>query len=111
MWFILKILISASIISFFFCLANTRPQLAGFIVALPTTTMLVLALSYAEFGDTTKTVEFAKGIFWGVPVSLLFFVPFLFANYFKVGFWVYYIAGFVLLAGGYFAHRFITQIM
>ena len=106
---VLKIAISASVISFASWLSNKRPELAGFIIALPLGTMLVLAFSYAEYHDPVASVRFAKSILAAIPMSLLFFVPFLLADRLPFGFWGIYGAGFALLVVGYFAHTVIMK--
>jgi hypothetical protein len=44
MIFVLNLLVSASVISFCSRFSQKRPDLAGFLVSLPLTTLLVLAL-------------------------------------------------------------------
>ena len=80
-------------------------------MALPLVTLLALLFSYAEFRDSAKSVEFAKAVFVGVPISLLFFVPFLLAEKLQLSFMACYLSGLVLLVGGYFAHRWITGLL
>ena len=109
--FAFKVLLSSLIISFCSFLANKKPELAGFIVAMPLTTMLVLLFSYGEFQNSEKAVAFAKSIFVGVPLSLLFFIPFLFADRFNLGFIQCYVGGFMLLVFGYFTHGWIMARM
>ena len=60
MMFAAKILVAATLISFASWLAGKRPELAGFIIALPLTTMLALAFSFAEYRDPAASVTFAK---------------------------------------------------
>ncbi len=103
--FIAKTVVAAAIISFASWLAGKRPELAGFIIALPLTTMLALAFAFAQTKDTEASITFAKSILVGVPISLLFFVPFLLAEKFQLSFWVCYAAGIILLAIGYLIHR------
>lgn len=110
-WPIIKILISACIIAFSSWLSGKRPELAGFIVALPLTSMLVLAFSYKEYHDPAASVKFAKSIIAAVPLSLLFFAPFLFAEKLHLGFWELYGAGFLLLTAGYFLHNYILALL
>ncbi len=107
---VLKFVIAAVVISFCSWLSGKKPHLAGFIVALPITTLLVLLFSHFEFENPQNTVTFAKSIFVGIPVSLLFFVPFLLANRLQLGFWSCYISGIVLLTLGYFIHKFIISL-
>lgn len=108
-WVPVKIAISACVIAFASWLSNKRPDLAGFIIALPLSTLLVLAFSYAEYKNPETSVKFAQSIFAAIPVSLLFFVPFLLAKKLPLGFWGLYAAGVALLVVGYFAHSFIME--
>ena len=104
-WQIAKLLIAAGLISFTSWLAGKQPRLAGFLIALPISSMLALVLFQVEYREPGQAVTFAKSIFWAVPLSLLFFVPFLLAEHLKWGFWTLYGAGVALLTGGYFLHR------
>ncbi len=104
-WTLIKLALAASIISFCSWLAGKKPGLAGLLLALPLSSLLALAFSYAEYKDPAKSVAFAQSIFLGVPVSLLFFVPFLFADRLRLPFPVLYGLGLVLLTLGFFLHR------
>lgn len=108
-WPALKIAISVAVIVGSSWLSDKRPELAGFLVALPITSMLVLAFSFAEFHDPAASVRFAKSIVAAVPLSLLFFVPFLFAEKLPIGYWGLYALGVALLTCGYFIHTFIMK--
>lgn len=107
--FLLKTVFAASVLSFCSWLAGRLPQLAGFLIAMPLSTLLALAFTQAEFGDPAKSVAFARSIFSGIGVSLLFFVPFLLAERFRLGFWTCYFGGIALLVLGYFMHRFLAK--
>lgn len=106
---VLKIAISACVIAFAAWLSGKKPELAGFIIALPLSTMLVLLFSYAEYRDPATSIRFAKSILAAIPMSLLFFVPFLIADRIPFGFWGVYAAGFILLVAGYFLHTYIMR--
>lgn len=103
-----KILFSAGMIAFSSWLAGKRPELAGFLIALPLMTLLVLPFNYAEFSDPKNTVLFAKSILFAVPLTMTFFIPFLLADKINIGFWGLYGLGLLCLTGSYFAHRLIT---
>lgn len=107
MTFFLKIIASAIIISFVSWLSGKKTGLAGFLTALPLTTLIALAFSQFEWRDSAQSVEYAKSIFIAVPISLTFFIPFLFAQKFDLGFWSCYILGIIFLGCGYFAHQLI----
>ena len=48
---IAKLLITASVIVFSSWLSQKRPDLAGFIIALPLASLLALALAHLQHGD------------------------------------------------------------
>ncbi|WP_417334723.1 hypothetical protein [Halobacteriovorax marinus] len=112
MWLAIgKVVVAAVLISFVSWLSGKKTSLAGFITALPLTTLLALAFSHLEWGDSKQSVEYAKSVFVAIPVSLLFFVPFLFAQKLNLSFWTCYSSGIFLLGVGYFAHSFITKLI
>lgn len=104
---ITKITISAILIAFSSWLAGKKPELAGFIVALPLVTLLVLPFSYAEYQDPAASVRFARSIFAAIPLSLVFFVPFLLADRLQWSFWMLYVSGLGLLIGAWLIHRLV----
>ncbi len=107
---VMKTLVAAAVITFASWLSNKKPGLAGFIIALPLSSLLVLLFSYAEYHDAAASVRFAKSIFVAVPLSLLFFVPFLLADKLHFGFWGLYASGLALLVVAYFAHTYILKV-
>lgn len=108
---LLKIAIAAAVIAFASWLAGRRPELAGFIVALPLVSLLAILFSYLEHRDPAASITFAKSILIGVPISYLFFLPFFFAEKLNYGFWVSYLTGLVLLVIGFFIHRFLVGLL
>lgn len=107
---ILKLTLAAAVISFASWLAGKKPELAGFIIALPIASLLALAFSHIEHKDSQASVTFAKSILVGVPASYLFFAPFFFADKLGGNFWVCYALGLALLIVGFFIHRYITGL-
>ncbi|MCK5395856.1 MAG: hypothetical protein KAJ32_07680 [Gammaproteobacteria bacterium] len=107
----LKIATAACVIAFGSWLAGKKPELAGFIVALPLASLLALAFSYIEHRDAETSITFAKSILVGVPVSYLFFLPFFFADKLDYGFWFSYLTGLMLLVAGFFIHRYIMTLI
>lgn len=106
-----KTILAAILISFVSWLSGKKTGLAGFITALPLTTLLALAFSQMEWGDSKQSVEYAKSVFLAIPVSLLFFVPFLFAEKFNLSFWGCYSSGIFLLGIGYFIHSYVSKLL
>ncbi len=111
MIFLTKVAISACVIAFSAWLSGKKPELAGFIIALPLATLLVLPFSYLEYQDPAASVRFAKSIAAAVPLSLLFFVPFFMAEKLEWSFWALYASGIALLVCGYFIHRAVMGIL
>lgn len=99
------ILVSACVIGFAGWLSGRYPVTAGFVVALPLATMLVLPFSYHQHGDPQAAVILARSIFVAIPVSLGFFVPFLLADRLGLGFWQAYALGCAALVAGFALHR------
>lgn len=109
MTFALKVFVSAIVISFASWLSGRFPSTAGFVVALPLATMLVLPFSYAEHGHAENSILLAKSVFLSIPISLGFFVPFLLAEILSLSFWAAYSLGCLALILGFFLHRAIVQ--
>jgi|TARA_R110000868_G_scaffold132380_4_gene343248 uncharacterized membrane protein YczE len=106
-----KTLLAAILISFVSWLSGKKTGLAGFLTALPLTTLLALAFSHMEWGDSKQSVEYAKSVFVAIPVSLFFFVPFLLAQKWNLSFWTCYSSGVILLGLGYFIHSYATKVI
>jgi len=111
MIFLSKVLFAALVIAFASWLSGKKPELSGFIIALPIASIIAIAFSYLEHKNTENTVIFAKSILVGVPVSYLFFLPFFFAKNFNMNFWLVYGLGIILLLIGYFVHKYITSLI
>src|SRR6056300_356333 len=111
MVFLLKVLLAALVIAFASWLSGKKPELSGFIIALPIASIIAIAFSYMEHKNAENTVLFAKSILIGVPVSYLFFVPFFFAKNFNMNFCMIYGLGIILLIVGYFVHKYLTSIL
>ena len=111
MIFLSKVLLAAFVIAFASWLSGKKPELSGFIIALPIASIIAIAFSYLEHKNTENTVIFAKSILVGVPVSYLFFLPFFFAKNFNMNFWLVYGLGIILLLIGYFIHKYITSLI
>jgi len=112
MWLAIgKTVVAAILISFVSWLSGKKIGLAGFLTALPLTTLLALAFSHLEWGDSKQSVEYAKSVFVAIPVSLLFFIPFLLAQKWNLNFWTCYSSGIVLLGVGYFIHTYISKFI
>ena len=77
---ILKVVAAASIISFVSWLSGKKPELAGFITALPIMTMIALAFSHGEHQDLSTVTTYARSVAVAVPMTMTFFIPFFFCR-------------------------------
>ena len=111
MIFFAKVLLAAFIIAFASWLSGKKPELSGFIIALPIASIIAITFSYLEYKNTEKSLIFAKSILIGVPVSYLFFIPFFFAKSLNMNFWIIYGIGLLLLIIGYFLHKYIINLI
>jgi hypothetical protein len=111
MAFILNVVLSALIIGVAAWLSGRFPRAAGFLVALPLATMLVLPMAYLQHHDTEKTVEFAKSILVAVPVIMLFLLPFIFAFRYGLSFWLSYVLACLWLIPAFFLHRYLVRLL
>jgi hypothetical protein len=111
MWFWLKLVLSAAIISGASWLSGKKPSLAGFLISLPLVSMLSLLFSYMEYKDEAKVEAFAKSIFVLVPLSLFFFAPFLLNKWLHLNFYQVYFLGILCLAAAYGLFRLLGGVI
>ena len=109
--FLLKATVAGTLIALASWLSEKRPDLAGFIIALPLTSILALTISQVQTQNSENSIIFAKSIIIGVPISYLFFLPFFSQHITRFGFWVTLTAGLVLLVICYFIHNYILRWM
>ena len=96
-----KFLSNASVIVFSSWLTQKRPDLAGFIIALPLASLLGLAPAHLQHSDAEKSIAFGPSISLAVPVSYLFFIPFFIPKVTEFDFWLVYGLWLSLLVAGY----------
>jgi hypothetical protein len=109
MLIVLNTLLSALVIGVAAWLSRRYPVTAGFVIALPLATLLVLPLAYLQHRDADSAFQMARSILVALPITILFFIPFLMRERFS--FWGAYALGCALLPVGYFAHRAIMRAL
>ena len=109
MLIVLNTLVSALIIGVAAWLSRRYPVTAGFLIALPVATLLVLPLAYLQHKDPGSAFQMARSILVALPITVLFFIPFLMRDRFS--FWGAYAAGCALLPVGDFMHRAIMRAL
>ena len=107
--FVAKILFSVALLLAAAEIAKRSTFLGAMVIALPLTSMLAMTWLYWDTHDNERVTAFARDIFFLVPPSLLFFLPFLFASRSHWPFWLNFSAGFALMAVGMFAYRILVK--
>ena len=85
--------------------------MAGFIVALPLATLLVLPMAHAQSPDMQQMEQFALSILVAVPVVMFFLVPFVLALRHGLSFWAAYALACVWLVPGFSLHRWLAKLI
>lgn len=101
--YLIKLGISLAVILASAETAKRSPTLGAIIVALPMVSMLSMTWLYWDTQNTAKASEYAREIFFLVPVSLIFFVPFLFEPHTHWPYWLNFGIGFISLAMVFFS--------
>lgn len=98
---ILKILFSVGILLAAAEVAKRSTFWGALVIALPLTSMLAIFWLYWDTRDAVKVSAFARDIFFLVPPSLLFFLPFVFESRSHWPFWVNFTSGLAAMACGF----------
>jgi hypothetical protein len=102
-----NVIVSVAVIVGATWLSKRQPATAGFVAALPMTTILVLLLGRMDEVSFVDQVRFARSLVVGIPLGATFLVPFIVAPRLGLSFWSSFVAGLVCLSMGYGVHRWI----
>lgn len=105
----INVVLSALVIGLAAWASGRFPRAAGFLVALPLATMLVVPMAYVQHRDPESTAAFATSILIAVPVVMLFLLPLIVALRYGVSFWTSYGLACLWLVPAFFLHRFLMQ--
>ncbi len=108
-WFLIKTLLAAFIVSFISWFAGKKPALAGLMLSFPLLSMLSILFSYWQYKDMDKIGQFCLSILLAVPLSLLFFLPFVLYRSLKMGFVGTFLLAIICTTAGYFAAVYIFK--
>ena len=79
---IIKTIFSVAIVLGLTEISQKFSKLAGFLVVMPTISLLTIIFSHIQYGENFDIVKFYKGMIMGLPGLILFYVPFLFIKNF-----------------------------
>jgi len=107
--FFLKLFLSVAILLGAAETAKRSPFFGAVIIALPMTSMLSMVWLYLDTQDSAKVSEFARDIFYLVPPSLLFFLPFVFASRTHLSFWQNFAIGTLFMVAAMLLFKFLIK--
>jgi hypothetical protein len=96
--YLFKLSLSLAVILLSAEAAKRSPTLGALIVALPLVSILSMTWLYWDTHDAAKVSAYAREIFFLVPISLLFFVPFLLEPRSHWPYWLNFCLGLVIMA-------------
>jgi hypothetical protein len=108
---VVNVVLSALVIGVAAWLSGRFPRAAGFLVALPLATMLVLPMAHLQHKDAENTVEFAKSILIAVPVVMLFLLPLILGVRVGWSFWLSYFLACLWLIPAFLLHRYLLRLL
>ena len=73
--------------------------------------MVVLPMAYLQHGRLENSFVLAKSILLAVPISVVFFLPFLLGGRLGLSFWPAYLAGCALLPLGFCLHQWLARLL
>jgi hypothetical protein len=108
--FLVKLLLSVAVLLGAAEAAKRSGFLGALIIALPLTSMLSMVWLYMDTHNSGRVSEYARDIFFLVPPSLLFFLPFLLEPRTQWGFWQNFGAGLVIMVAGMVVVKYLFRL-
>jgi hypothetical protein len=105
--FAVNLLLSVGVILGATWLSRRHPATAGFVAALPITTIVVLLLGRMDGLRFDDQVRFSRSLLVGIPLGASFLLPFVAAPRFGLSFWSSFALGLAFLSAGYAVHRWV----
>jgi uncharacterized membrane protein (GlpM family) len=110
MRFVIKLLISLSIILLCSGIGKKLPSLAGLIAVMPLTGLLVLIWLYLDNpGDFELMTNYTRGALWGIIPSVLFFLAAFFCFQKHLPLWIVLCASFAVWIIAAFIHQLLLR--
>lgn len=104
-YFLFKAALAGTIVAFASWLAGRQGLLAGFVISLPIMSILSILFLFGETRDMGRVNQYAVSILTAVPLSLIFFLPFVLNRWLNLNFPMTFGFGLALLFGAFLIHR------
>ena len=110
MRFVLKLLISVSVIVFCTQIGRKLPTLAGLIAVMPLTGLIVLIWIYLDNpGNFNLMIDYTKGALWGILPTILFFLTAFICFRRHLSLWIVLCASFSVWLIAAFFHQWLLH--
>ena len=110
MRFVLKLLISVSVIIFCTQIGRKLPTLAGLIAVMPLTGLIVLIWIYLDNpGNFNLMTDYTKGALWGILPTILFFLVAFMCFRKQLPLWIVLCASFAVWLIAAFFHQWLLH--
>jgi uncharacterized membrane protein (GlpM family) len=110
MRFVIKLLISVSVIVFCTQIGRKLPTLAGLIAVMPLTGLIVLVWLYTENpGNFNIVIDYTKGALWGILPTILFFLVAFMCFRKHLSLWIVLCASFAVWLIAAFFHQWLLH--
>ena len=110
MRFVIKLLISVSVIIFCTQIGRKLPTLAGLIAVMPLTGLIVLVWLYTENpGNFNLMIDYTKGALWGILPTILFFLAAFMCFRRHLSLWIVLCASFAVWFIAAFIHQWLLH--
>jgi hypothetical protein len=91
--YLIKLCLTLAVILVSSEIAKRSPSLGAFIVVLPIVSILSMTWLYWDTKDAAKVSAYAREILYLVPLSMIFFVPFVFEQRSHWPYWLNFLIG------------------
>ncbi|MFC1635310.1 DUF3147 family protein [Planctomycetota bacterium] len=110
MRFVIKLVISVSIILLCTQIGRRFPTLAGLIAVMPLTGLIVLLWLYSDNpSNSALMIQYTKGALWGIVPSVLFFLVAFICFHKHLPLWIVLCASFAIWIAAAFVHQWLLR--
>ena len=110
MRFVIKLIISVSIIIFCTQIGRRYPTFAGLIAVMPLTGLIVLLWLYSDNPDNSALmIHYTKGAVWGIIPTILFFLVAFVCFHKHLPLWMVLCASFAVWLAAAFVHQWLLR--
>jgi len=88
LWWIIQAMTIGVLVMFVSSIMSKMPRAAAFALSFPITSVIAFVVSWLRFHDADAIARLAREILIIIPLTLVFFVPFIFLHRMGQNFWL-----------------------